>query len=133
MTLFKIDFRVLSQNLSKISPAGAMLGVGPCKVGVPGLGGTFSDGIVRFSCFFRLPMRIICGKYTSMVVNKSYSSDCMHCWLRRALEHNMEGDESRCCPASCRPGSAYALRQSYTILKAFSVLNRVISSYSSRK
>ena len=79
MTLFKIDFRVLSQNLSKIGPAGAVLGVGPCKVGVPGLGGTFSAGIVRFSCFFRLPMWILCGKYTSIVVNKSYSSDCMCC------------------------------------------------------
>ena len=52
MTLFRIDFHVLSQNLSKIGPAGAVLGLG--KVGGAGLGRTFSVGMVWFSCFFFL-------------------------------------------------------------------------------
>ena len=43
-----------------------------------------------FSCFFRLPLWIICVK-SSIVVYKSYSSDCMHCWQRHAQEHSMEG------------------------------------------
>ena len=40
MTFFIIDFRVLSQKLSKIGPAGAVLG--HCKLGMPGLDRTFS-------------------------------------------------------------------------------------------
>ena len=113
VTMFIIDFRVMNQNFSKIGPAGTVLGA--CKVGVPGLGRTFSAGIVRLSCFFQLPVWIICGKYSSIVVYKSYYSDCMHCWQMRAQEHNMAGDESRCCPASCRSGSVYALIQIYAI------------------
>ena len=93
--------------------------IGPCKVGVPDLGRPFLAGIVKFYCFFRLPLWIIYGKYYSIVVYKSYSSD--------------DDDENRCCPASYRPGSAYALKQIYPILTTFSVLNRIISSYSSIK
>ena len=115
MTLFRIDFRVLSQNLSKMGPAGAVLG--PCKVG----SGQWAER-------FRLEMRgflasfgFHCGsfavntKYSSIVVYKSYASDCMHFSQRRAQEHMMGGDESRCYPASCRPGSACSLRQRYAI------------------
>ena len=50
----------------------------------------------------------------------------MYCWQRHAQEHNMGDDESRFCPSSCGSGSAYALRQSYAILTAFSVLNNDI-------
>ena len=78
VTLFIIDFRVMR----------------PCKMGGAGLGRTFSAGIIRFSCFFRLPLWTICSKYSSIIVYNSYSSDCMHCWQRRDQENNMGGDDS---------------------------------------
>ena len=37
--------------------------IGPCKKELPGLGRTFSAGVVRFSCFFQLSLWISCGKY----------------------------------------------------------------------